>query len=106
MAQEKPIREFKGIWIPKEIWLDENLSIQEKVLMAEIDSFEYADGCYASNSYFGRFLGLSPSRVSGIISKLISDGFLESTMTYKHLSREVDRRYLKINKSKIYISRR
>ncbi len=27
MAME---REFKGIWIPKEIWLNKTLSIQEK----------------------------------------------------------------------------
>lgn len=28
MADEK--RDFKGVWIPKEIWLDRNLSIYEK----------------------------------------------------------------------------
>ena len=26
---EKPSRDFKGIWIPKEIWESENLSIME-----------------------------------------------------------------------------
>lgn len=103
---EKNLREFKGVWIPKEIWLDEDLSIQEKVLMAEIDSFESANGCFASNSYLGKFLGLSPSRVSGMISKLISKEFLESNITYKPLSKEVDKRYLKINKSKIYINKK
>ena len=31
-------REFLGIWIPKEIWLNKNLSITEKCLLAEIQN--------------------------------------------------------------------
>ena len=32
-------REFKGVWIPKEVWLNNELSLVEKALLAEIDSF-------------------------------------------------------------------
>lgn len=28
-------RDFKGVWIPKEIWLDETLSTKEKLEWAE-----------------------------------------------------------------------
>ena len=35
LDMEKPSRDFKGIWIPKEIWESENLSIMEKVLFVE-----------------------------------------------------------------------
>lgn len=91
-------RAFKGIWIPKEIWINSKLSITEKILISEIDSFDKTiKGCYASNSYFGSFLGLSPSRVSGIISKLIKMNYIISKLTYHPLSKEIDKRYLKIN---------
>ena len=33
-------RNFKGIWIPKEIWLAEDLTMQEKVMLVEIDSLD------------------------------------------------------------------
>jgi len=33
-------RNFKGIWIPKEIWLNEKLSLQEKVFLVEIASLD------------------------------------------------------------------
>jgi len=33
-------RDFKGIWIPKEIWLNENLTLQEKVFLVEIESLD------------------------------------------------------------------
>jgi hypothetical protein len=43
-------REFKGVWIPKEVWLNNELSLVEKALLAEIDSFS-GDGktFYKSN---------------------------------------------------------
>ena len=33
-------RGFKGIWIPKEIWLSPDLNYVEKILLVEIDSLE------------------------------------------------------------------
>ncbi len=70
MSNEKPKRAFRGIWIPKELWLAEDLTLQEKVFLAEIDSLNRGEGCYASNSYFARFFGLSKKRVSIIINSL------------------------------------
>lgn len=102
MSEEKLVREFKGVWIPKEIWLNEKLSLQERVLLAEIDSFETKNGCFASNAYLGQIIRLSPSRVSTIISKLVKLGYVYSTLLYKFHSSEIDKRILKVNKSKIY----
>ncbi|WP_240997662.1 helix-turn-helix domain-containing protein [Pseudomonas viridiflava] len=70
-------RQFKGVWIPAEVWLDRSLSITEKVMIVEIGSLQDpVRGCYASNNHFGRFFGLSNSRVSEIISSLTSKGLL------------------------------
>ena len=71
-------RNFKGIWIPKEIWLSENLTLQEKVFLVEIESLDNEKGCYANNGYFAKFFGLSKTRVSLIIKSLIQKGVVKS----------------------------
>ncbi|MFW9872286.1 MAG: helix-turn-helix domain-containing protein [Candidatus Thorarchaeota archaeon] len=65
-------RDFKGIWIPREIWLRQDLSIQAKALWAEIYSLHDREkgGCYASQEYFMEFLGLKLSRLKEILKEL------------------------------------
>ena len=71
-------RDFKGIWIPKEIWLDKNMGVLDKVILMEVDSLcsdeEY---CYASNEYLAEFCNCTETKVSTSISKLIKLGYLE-----------------------------
>jgi len=71
-------RNFKGVWIPKEVYLDDNLSWTEKILFVEIDSLDNKDGCFASNSYFSEFVGISSTSVSTCISKLVRLGYVEN----------------------------
>ena len=87
-------RGFKGIWIPKEIWLSPDLNYVEKILLVEIDSLDNEEGCYASNEYFAKFLGISKDRVSKLISGLCKKGYLISNIKYKEHSKEVDKRIL------------
>lgn len=70
-------RDFKGIWIPAEIWLNDNLSFMEVILLAEIDSLANQDGCFASNDYFAKFLGVSEVYVSKAISNLTKKGLVK-----------------------------
>ena len=73
----KENRDFKGVWIPKEIWLNTDLSIIEKVLLVEIDSLDNSDrGCFASNEYLAKFVQLSEGRVANIISDLKKRKFI------------------------------
>lgn len=69
-------RDFKGVWIPKTLYLDRKLSWTEKILLVEIDCLDKGKGCYASNKYLAKFLGKSPGRIANIISKLRSQGLL------------------------------
>lgn len=69
-------REFKGIWIPKEVWLSDDMTLQEKVFYVEVDSLNNELGCYANNEYFSRFFGISKVRVSEVINSLVKKGFL------------------------------
>lgn len=71
-------RDFKGVWIPKEIWLDDRLNALDKVILTEIDSLDQGEsGCYASNKYIAEFCQCSEVKVSRAISKLIKIGYLK-----------------------------
>ena len=71
-------RVFKGIWIPKEIWLNPELNPIEKLLIVEIDSLDNEDdkGCFASNEYFGNFFGVSEGTIANMISSLKKRDFI------------------------------
>lgn len=72
-------RDFKGIWIPKEVYLDTRLNALEKILLVEIDSLSSEEkGCFASNKYLAEFCQCSETKVSTGISKLIELGYVES----------------------------
>ena len=70
-------RDFKGVWIPSVVYLDERLSPLDKIILVEIDSLDLSDkGCYASNKYIADFCQCSESKVTKSISKLIEYGYL------------------------------
>lgn len=70
-------RDFKGVWIPKEVWLDPRLNMLEKGILAEIDSLDMAErGCFASNKHIADFCQCSETKVSTAISKLIKLGYV------------------------------
>ena len=71
-------RDFKGIWIPKEIWLDKNLTYFEKAVYAEIDSLCGDDGCFASNKYFAEFFECSERNIRYAITHLRDLGLIET----------------------------
>ena len=89
-------RDFKGIWIPKEIWLNDDLTLQEKVFLVEIDSLDNEEGCFATNKYFSEFFKISTTRVSLVINSLIDKGYLSSTIIYKEGTKQILKRVLKI----------
>ena len=65
------VRRFKGIWIPADIWLREDLTATEKVLLADIDSFT-GNGhlFYKSNATLVKELGVSESTVKRAVKHL------------------------------------
>lgn len=63
-------RDFKGIWIPKELWLNTELTLLEKCIFVEIDSLDNENHCTASNEYFAKFCNCSESKITKAIKKL------------------------------------
>ena len=89
-------RAFKGIWIPKEIWLNENLTLLEKVFLVEIDSLDNEEGCYASNEYFSGFFKLSKNRCSEVIKSLEKKGLVKVSYKYKTNTKLIEKRIIKV----------
>jgi hypothetical protein len=72
------MRDFKGVWIPREVWLDEGLTWMEKLFLVEIDSLDNKEGCFASNAHFAEFFAISKSRSSDIIGSLAKKGRIKT----------------------------
>ena len=89
-------RDFKGVWIPRVVWLDKNLSWVEKLLLVEIDSLDNKDGCWASNKYFADFFDLSKDRVSKLISSLSKKEYISVNLIYKDGTKQVEKRVITI----------
>ena len=72
------IRDFKGIWIPAEIWLDSRLNALDKIILVEIDSLDSnEEGCFASNKYLAEFCQCTETKISTSINKLVKLEYLK-----------------------------
>jgi hypothetical protein len=82
-------RNFKGVWIPAEIWLDKRLTICEKAFLAEVDSFTgNGKTFHKSNQTIEEEYGIAPRTVQRMVKKLVELGMLESEFNgrVRHLS--------------------
>ena len=71
-------RRFDGVWIPREIWLDNRLNALDKVILTEIHSLDNSeDHCFAGNEYLAEFCQCSTSKVTKTVSKLIELGYIK-----------------------------
>src|SRR5699024_3572359 len=98
----KPKRDFKGIWIPKEIWLNEDLTLQEKIFLVEIDSLDNEEGCWASNKYCADFFNITTQRASQVINSLKQKNFLEIFYIRGKENNNIEKRIIKTNLSNIF----
>ena len=70
-------RDFKGVWIPKEIWLNDELTALDKIILTGIIHSSNDDGvCIESDLCLAKFCQCSATKISKTISKLIDSGYL------------------------------
>ena len=83
-TEEKHDKQFRGCWIPSEvIKLFEKGSINssEVMLLITIDSLVSEDkGCFASNEYLGKKVGMSAGHVKDTIKHLVDLGLVLKTL--------------------------
>lgn len=101
-------RDFKGIWIPKGIWLDKRLNALDKIILVEIDSLDATEeGCYASNKYLADFCQCTETKISTSIKKLVELGYIKITnfdgrkRYIKSRLKEIERQTLKKLKAEL-----
>jgi hypothetical protein len=71
-------RQFKGVWIPAEIWLDKRLTITEKAFYAEVESFAGNGRTFhKTNETIQDEYGIASRTVQRIIKKLVDLELLE-----------------------------
>jgi len=75
--ENKNKRQFLGIWIPRAIYLNKDLTWTEKILLVEIHSLDNEKGCFASNDYFAEFLAVTTTTISTSISRLKQMGLVK-----------------------------
>lgn len=69
-------RDFKGVWIPREVWLSKELTMIEKAILVEINSLDGEEGCFATNEYLAEFCNTSIPTITRSISKLKKLGYV------------------------------
>ena len=73
-------REFKGVWIPKKLYLEKGLTWTDKLIILEVHSFSNNGlECFVSNEHLAEFTQASLSSVEKSISKLVKQGIIVRT---------------------------
>ena len=86
------MQKLKGLWIPAEILLNEDLSDKEKIILSMILYLsEERKSCFASNKYI---VNVTHERVSKIISALKDKGYVSVKLKYKKDSKEIEERQI------------
>lgn len=84
---------FKGVWIPKSILLNNELTDKEKIVLAIVFSFsEDGKSCFVGNRYLSKLLNVTPNRSSKIVSSLEDKGYVLVKMNYYEETRNIKNR--------------
>lgn len=78
-------QKLKGLWIPAEILLNNDLSDKEKIILSMILYLSDETGsCFASNKYIASIVNVTSDRVSKIVTRPVRNGCRTG------LSKEID----------------
>lgn len=105
---QKPIpKEFKGVWIPRKLWLCEELDSDDKAILSQIHFLQSSKdsdgkGAFASNAYFAGFLRCSIRQAERKIRRLVAIGHLKYA---KREKAEIKKDRLKHRYRRLIVSR-
>ncbi len=90
------VSSIKGLWMPIEILINENLNDKEKLLYALILFFSKNEGyCSITNKYFGSIVNISDTRVSKLISSLSKKKYVQVIINYQDTTKKMANRIIK-----------
>lgn len=70
-------RDFKGVWIPREIYLDTNLEAQDRIILAIIHMYSENGICQLSNRELAQLSCCSERKVSVSLAMLKKQNYIE-----------------------------
>lgn len=88
------MKEFKGIWLPKEVIKNTNLNDKEKMIYAMILSLSKNQECTVTNAYISKIFNITTIQVSRLINSLKKKGFIKVNLIYKQNSKEIQKRVI------------
>ena len=93
------MKEFKGIWIPYEVLVDQNLNDKEKMIYSMILYLSKENDCTMTNTYISNLLNICNVQASRIINSVKKKGYVKIEIVYKQSSKEIAlRKIIPINK--------
>lgn len=88
-------QKLKGLWIPAEILLNNDLSYKEKIVLSMVLYLSDDTGsCFASNKYIASIVNVTSDRVSKIVSSLKDKGYVDVNLKYKIDTKEIEERQI------------
>lgn len=88
-------QKLKGLWIPAEILLNNDLSDKEKIVLSMVLYLSDDTGsCFASNKYIASIVNVTSDRVSKIVSSLKDKGNVDVNLKYKIDIKEIKERQI------------
>ena len=84
-------RDFKGVWIYKNLYLSRDYTPNEKFLLLEIYSLSNGKNkqCYANNRHFADFIGVKENTIQKAILKLEKNGHIKREYIYRDGTMEI-----------------
>ncbi len=83
---------FTGVWIPAAIFQTTTISITAKVVYGVLESLDNDGGCFASNAYLSKHLGLEERQVRNLLADLEAAGLITRTEeTGRRIIRTIER---------------
>lgn len=61
---------FTGVWIPSGVFQLKQISLTAKVLYGVVEALDGDDGCFASNAWLSRHLGLEERQIRNLLAEL------------------------------------
>lgn len=68
---------FKGVWIPKAVFMIDDLTLHQKIIVSMVLNLSSDKPCIATNNYIGEILSISPNRVSVHLNNLKKMNYLD-----------------------------
>ena len=76
--------DFKGVWFPRNLWLDTSISLIEKGILVVIKNLDKGDDhCWATNNYLAEFLQCSVPTITRAVAHLKQLWYVEELSEWK-----------------------